>query len=112
MEYVITIDNWNIPSAKKMLDARWKNGERIKSGAMQMISAYSKHVPKAQNFRDIQIEHIQPVGRFPTQTTILKICSEALKNLRLILADDTASKLYAHMKYGKKQTIIKITDAE
>lgn len=113
MTYTIIIDNWVIPSVNK-LKGHWGNTKRIKTGVTQMIAAYSRHVPKATNKRKVQIIHQQPRGRLPDPDNLFKCCFDSLKNLGLII-DDRASKLDFDKpitRYGKKQTIITISEAE
>lgn len=112
-EYTINIPNWVIPSVNKILGNRYA-ASRIKSGATQMIAAYSKHIPKAKGKREVIITHIQPFGRLPDPENLFKVCHDSLKNLGLILDDGTSKLDFVKpiVGYGKKATTITIQEVE
>lgn len=112
--HIITIPDWHPYTINKLLGAHFGKRMRMKKSDVEMIWAYSHHVPKAQGKRSVEITiYCEGRGRRPDGDAHFKTVLDALVKNKLLVDDGGAwcDILPTKILDGKKSTVILLHEA-
>ncbi len=117
MPHEIIVENWHPTRLNQLLNCyHWSQSNKMKKADAAMISAYSRHIPKAEKKRRVElILTMAPKQRCADVDAFWKSTLDALVKCRLLIDDNHKWCEIAPVVFerGKaKRTVIKLYEAE
>jgi len=115
MKFVITIPQWHPVTINKLLASHFGKRIKLKKLDVQMIGAYSRHIPKAHKLRRVEIMvYAEGSGRRPDGDAHTKSVLDALVQNKLLTDDNRegCELMPTQILDGPMKTVINLYEAD